>query len=279
MDAALKGHEHAKSVLDIACWDIFGKAVGLPVCELLGGRTEEHLHVIDSLSVGPPEKVRDDVAQSRRRGYMAFSVKIGADDPADDAACIIAALEDRRPGEFFLIDANGGMTVETALRLLRLLPTGLDFVLEQPCATMRECQSLRRRTNVPIVYDELATDDASMAEMIANDAAEGISMKIGKCGGLTKARRHRDFVLAAGWTISVMDSWMSDISFAAVVHLAQTIPKRSLHGVLDVRHTVTFKTADGDFGVVDGVVQAPKTPGLGIAPRLEVLGDPVASYS
>ena len=278
MDDILVGHESAKSALDIACWDIYGKSVGLPVCELLGGRTNDTLPIIDSLSVGSPEKVKGYVTTSRSKGYTAFSIKLGAEDPAIDAACVVAGLEDRQPGEFFLIDANGGYTVEGALRMLRLLPSGLDFVFEQPCRTRRECQSLRKRTSMPMVYDELATDDASILQMVADDAAEGFTMKIGRAGGLTKARRQRDMVLALGWTISIMEPWMSDISFGAVVHLAQTIPKRSLHGVLDVRDTVSFRTAEEAFPVVNGRVTAPKTPGLGITPRSDVLGKPVASY-
>ena len=89
------------------------------------------------------------MAEHRELGYLGHSVKIG-DDPGLDAARIEASLAYRRPDEFFIVDANGGMTVETALRMLRLLPSGLDFVLEAPCATWRECISLRRRSDVPI---------------------------------------------------------------------------------------------------------------------------------
>ena len=154
MDAALAGHAHAKTALDVACWDLFGKSVGMPVCELLGGRTEVRMPVISSIHTGDPEEMRRRVAEHRDRGYTAHSVKID-DDPALNAARIAAALSDRRPGEFFLVDANGGMTVESALRMLRLLPPGLDLVLEAPCATWRECVALRRRTDVAICWDEL----------------------------------------------------------------------------------------------------------------------------
>src|SRR6185295_8123499 len=105
---------------------------------------------------------------------------------------IPASLADRRPREYFIVDANGGMTPEMALRMLRLLPRGLDFVLEAPCATWRECISLRRRSDVPMIWDELAIGDASIVQLIAEDAAEGIGLKISKNGGLTHCRRHRD---------------------------------------------------------------------------------------
>ncbi len=277
MDAALLGHLHAKTALDVACWDVFGKSVGLPVCELLGGSTGERMPVISSIYAGDPEDMRRRVQDHRARGYTAHSVKIG-DDPLLDAARIEAALADRRPGEYFIVDANGGMTVEAALRMLRLLPRGLDFVLEAACPTWRECLSLRRRSNVPMIWDELADSDAAIAMLVADDAAEGIGLKISKNGGLTRGRRHRDICIAAGLTVSVQETTGSDIAFAAIVHLGQTIPRRYLRCVLESRDMVSRRTADGDFPVVGGYVSAPNTPGLGVTPRPDVLGAPVATF-
>lgn len=279
MDAALLGHEHAKTALDVACWDIFGKSVGLPVCELLGGRTDVKLPIISSIHVGSPEDMRGRVADHRAKGYVGQSIKLAGDDPVADAARIVSSLADKQPGEFFLVDANGGMTVESAMRTLRLLPDGLDFVLEAPCATWRECVALRRRTNVPIIYDELATDEASIVKIIADDAAEGIGLKICKNGGLTKCRRQRDICLAAGYTLTVQETAGSDIAFAAIVHIAQTIPERNLRCILESRDMIALKTADGAYNVSNGRITAPTTPGLGLTPRLNVLGDPIASYS
>ncbi|KAF5005838.1 hypothetical protein FDECE_7743 [Fusarium decemcellulare] len=277
MDDALVGHEHAKAALDIACWDLFGKSTGLPVCELLGGRTDLKLPIITSLVVCAPDEMRAQVDKYRKKGSRGFSVKIGG-EPVTDAACIVEAFKDKTPGEWFVVDANGGLTVEGALRMLRLLPHGLDFSLEAPCQTWRECLSLRRRTNIPIIHDELALTEVSMIQMIADDAGEGINLKLQKFGGLTKARRVRDLRLAAGYVISVQETCGSDIGFAPLVHLSQTIPERSFRCVLASSEMLTVKTADGDFDIVDGDVTAPTAPGLGITPRLDVLGEPVASY-
>lgn len=278
MDAALLGHEDAKSALDIACWDVFGKTVGMPVCELLGGRTGDEMPVISSIPVADAEGTRRQVAEFRAAGFAGFSVKIGG-DPAESAARIEAALADKQRDEFFLVDANCGLTVEAGLRMLRLLPAGLDFVLEAPCATYRETLSLRHRTNVPIMLDELATDEHSIAQLVADDAVESIGLKISKAGGLTRSRRVRDICLAAGYTISVQDCSGSDIAFAAIVHLGQTVPRRNLRCVLESRAMVTVRTADGPFELHGGRIVAPRLPGLGVTPRLDVLGEAVASYS
>lgn len=278
MDDALLGHLHAKTALDVACWDVLGKSVGLPCCELLGGRTDVEMPVISSIYTGEPDDMRRRVQDHRARGYRAHSVKVG-DDPMMDAARIEASLADRKPGEYFIVDANGGMTVESSLRMLSLLPRGLDFVLEAPCATWREIVSLRRRSTVPIIWDELADSDGAIANLVAEDAAEGIGLKISKNGGLTRGRRQRDMCIAAGLTVSVQETTGSDVAFAAIVHLGQTVPRRYLRCVLECRDMVKTKTAEGDFPVVNGLVTAPSAPGLGITPRLDVLGRPVASYS
>jgi len=277
MDANLVGHEHAKTPLDVACWDIFGKWAGMPVCDLLGGRTSQGMPIISSIYVGSPDDMRRRVAEHRKAGYIGHSIKVG-DDPMTDAERIAASMADKKPGEFYLVDANGGMTAENALRMLKLLPDGLDFVLEAPCATWRESLSLRRRSNVPIIFDELAISEADIIQIIATDAADGIGLKISKNGGLTKGRRIRDICMAAGMTLSVQETTGSDIAFAAIVHLGQTVPERYLRCILESRDIVGVKTADSDMPVIQGRVTAPNVPGLGITPRLDVLGEPVASY-
>lgn len=282
MDEALAGHNHAKTALDIACWDIFGKSVEMPVCELLGGATGFRMPVISSIYAGDPEDMRGRVADHRARGYLGHSVKIGALDseggPALDAERIAACLADRKPGEFFLADANGGMIPETVLRMLRMLPDGLDFVLEAPCTTWREVASLRRRCTVPIFMDELAQDDSDIAQIVGHDLADGIGLKISKAGGLTRGRRHRDMARASGLTISVQDTVGSAIAFAGIAHLGATVPERLLRCILDCRDMVTLDTAAFDAPVRDGGVLVPEAPGLGITVNRAVLGDPVSVW-
>ena len=283
MDEALAGHPHVKAALDVACWDIFGKATNMPVCDLLGGRTRNRLATISSIYAGDPVDMRGRVADHRQRGYLGHSIKVGASEreggPQLDAARISESLADTKSGEFFIVDANGGMTLEHAMRTLRLLPANLDFVLEAPCATWQECLALRRRTDVPIFFDELAVSDTSVSQIIAQDAAEGIGLKISKNGGLTQCRRQRDIAIAGGLVMSIQDTVGSEISFAAIVHLAQTVPEKYLRCVLDTRDMVSKSVAEFDCVLEDGGVFAPKEPGLGIKPRMDVLGTPVASYT
>jgi L-alanine-DL-glutamate epimerase-like enolase superfamily enzyme len=282
MDGTLAGHNHAKTPLDVACWDSFGKSVDLPVCELLGGSTNVPMPMISSIHAGDPEEMRGRVAEHRAKGYWGHSIKIGALDseggPAHDAERITACLADRRPGEFFLVDANGGLLPETALRVIQLLPDGLDFALEAPCATWRETMSLRRRCPYPIVMDELAQHDEDVALIAAQDVADGIGLKISKTGGLTAGRRQRDICRATGLTLSVQDTVGSSIAFAAIIHLGTTVPARLLRCVLNCAEMVTLTTADVDARFTGNGVLPGGSPGLGIAVDEAVLGDPVMTW-
>ncbi|MEJ2871929.1 enolase C-terminal domain-like protein [Actinomycetospora sp. OC33-EN08] len=279
MDRTLVGHHDARTALDVACWDAFGRSVGLPVATLLGGSTDVPMPRISSIHAGEPEEMRARVADHRARGYRAHSVKIGALDaeggPAHDAERIAASLADRERGEYFLVDANGGLTPESALRLLRLLPPGLDVVLEAPCASWRETVSLRRRCPVPIVVDELGQLDSDLALAAGEDLADGIGLKVSKAGGLTPGRRHRDIARSAGLTVSVQDTVGSSLAYAAILHLGATVPPRLLRGVLDCEEMVTVRTATLDVRVADAGVLPGDAPGLGATVDPEVLGDPL----
>lgn len=283
MDQHLAGHNHAKAAVDLAVWDLAGKALGLPVHALLGGSTGQRMPVISSIHAGSPEDMRARVADHRARGYRGHSIKIGASDaeggPALDAERIRAALDGRQTGEFFLVDANGGLSPEQALRLLNLLPAGLDFVLEAPCASWRETLSLRQRCSVPIMLDELVLEDSDLVHMISSDAADGLGLKITKAGGLTPSRRQRDICRAAGLVMSVQDTVGSTLSFAALAHLGSTVPPHLLRCILDVRYMVTLPVGAIDAPIRDGGILLGDAPGLGVEIDASLFPTPVASYS
>ena len=279
MDEILVGHNHAKSAVDVACWDLLGKSVGLPVSTLLGGSTDRRLPTISSIYAGLPDEMRARVAHHRTKGYRGHSLKIGASEieggPALDAERIAACLADRQPGEYFIVDANGGLVPETALRMLRALPQGLDFVLEAPCATWRETISLRQRTDIPIILDELIQQDEDVAHLLAHDVADGVGLKVTKSGGLTRCRRQRDMCRAAGLTMSVQDTTGSTLAFAAIVHLGATVPTSLLRCILDTRDMISYQVGEFDAPLQDGGVLAPAAPGLGVSVNRASLGQPV----
>lgn len=282
MDAVLTGHAAAKTAIDVACWDAHGKSAGRAVCDLLGGRIDTPVPVISSIGSDTPEAMRVSVARHRDAGFRGHSVKIGAAEeeggPALDAARISACLADRQPGEWFLADANGGMTPESVLRMLAHLPEGTDIVIEAPCAGWRETLSLRGRCRLPILLDELIQEDADLIQAIASDACDGVGLKISKQGGLTACQRQRAIASAAGMVMSVQDTTGSEISFAAILHLAQSTLRNLLRCALDPRSMIKTRIAAFDAPVIDGGAVAPEAPGLGVTPDPQAIGAPVASF-
>lgn len=282
MQATLKGHRDARCALDVACWDIAAQAANLPLCDMTGGRIDGRVPVISSIGGDTPEAMRRKVAAHRAQGFIGHSVKIGASEaeggPALDAERIRACLADRQPGEWFLADANNGLSPEHALRMLSLLPEGLDFVLEAPCASWRETQSLRARCRVPLLLDELIQSEADLIQAIALDICDGVGLKVSKQGGITPMLRQRTIAAAAGMVMSIQDTVGSEISFAAIAHLAQSTPRHLLRCALDTRAMVEGSVARFDAPVEDGGVSAPDVSGLGVTPDVAQLGPPVASY-
>lgn len=283
MDETLVGHPAAKTPIDVACWDILGKATKMPVCDLLGGRVAGAIPMISSIGSDAPEAMRANVARHRAMGFLGHSVKIGASaaegGPVLDAERIRACLSDKTPQEWFLADANGGLSVEHALRMLELLPPGMDFVLEAPCASWRETLSLRRRSSVPILLDELIESEADLVHAISMDACDGVGLKVSKQGGITHMRRQREICRAAGLVVSVQDTVGSEIAFAAVLHVAQSTPRQLLRCALDTRSMVAKSTASFDAPIRNGGAGAPEVPGLGVEPDMAVLGEPVRTYA
>ncbi|MFK7938673.1 MAG: mandelate racemase/muconate lactonizing enzyme family protein [Roseovarius sp.] len=282
MRTTLAGHRDARAALDVACWDIAAQAACQPLCDMLGGRIAGTIPLISSIGGDTPQAMRTKVAAHRAQGFLGHSIKIGASQaeggPGLDAQRIQACLADRHPDEWYLVDANNGLSPEHALRMLSLLPPGLDFVLEAPCASWRETQSLRARCAVPILLDELVQSEADLIHAIANDTCDGVGLKVTKQGGITPMLRQRTIAAAAGMVMSIQDTVGSEISFAAIVHLAQSTPPALLRCALDTRMMVDVQIAAFDAPVEHGGVRAPDVPGLGVRPDMARLGAPVAQH-
>ncbi len=141
MDAALKGHPYVKSGIDIACWDLLGKATNLPVCTLLGGRYGEAVRLYRAISQLPPDEMARNVASYRAQGYTRFQLKVGG-NPDEDIERIHAARAILQPSDRLVADANTGWTQHEAVRVVRAV-RDLDVYIEQPCVTYEECLAVR----------------------------------------------------------------------------------------------------------------------------------------
>ena len=273
MDAALRGHAYVKAPIDIACWDIFGKACGLPVYKLLGGVAQDRIALYRAISQESPEIMARKIAGYRAEGYAKFQLKVGGD--ADmDIQRIHATRAALQPGDILVADANTGWTKHEAARVVAAV-ANVDVYIGQPCLTYEECLSIRRRTARPFILDEVISDISTLICAIAGDAMDVINLKISKVGGLTKARLMRDLCVASGIPMTIEDTWGGDIVTATIAHLARSTPAEFCFSATDFNSYGTVTIADGAPVRVDGFMTASDEPGLGVRPRFDVLGEPV----
>ncbi len=273
MDAALKGHPYVKSGIDIACWDLLGKSVGLPVCTLLGGRFGDSIRLYRAISQDTPQRMAERVAAYRAEGYTRFQLKVGG-DPDTDIQRIRQVASVLQPGDRLVADANTGWLPHEALRVARAVRE-VDVYIEQPCLTYDECLAVRRHTDHPFVLDETIDSLEVLLRARADLAMDVVNLKISKLGGLTKTKQLRDLCVALGIAMTLEDSWGGDITTATIAHLAHSTPEAFRFTSTDFNSYVTVSHADGAPQRSQGTLAASSAPGLGITPRAEVIGPPV----
>ena len=276
MDTLLKGHPYVKSAIDIACWDILGQAAGQSVCSLLGGCFGKDFNLYRAISRDTPDVMAESVSQYRAEGYQKFQLKVGS-DPETDIERIRKVSSGLERGDVLIADANTGWLMKDAIRVARAVQD-IDVFIEQPCATYEECLSVRRNIDHPFVLDECMDSVQMLLRGHSDLAMDAVNLKISKFGGLTKTRLVRDLCVSLGLAMTIEDSWGSDITTAAIAHLAHSTPPEFLFTATDFNSYVTVRTADGAPQRHEGRMAASTEPGLGIQPRTEILGEPVATW-
>lgn len=273
MDDVLLGGTAAKAALDVACWDLLGQHAGLPVSEVLGGRRQDTVPLFLAAPVAAPAESAAYAEGEYGKGVRTIQVKVG-DDIDGDIARVRAVLDVVGSDCTVLADANGGWTLTDALLAARRLD-GLPVRLEQPCRTIAACAEVARRTSLPWVVDESAT---SIAELVrAKEAgASGVNIKIGRLGGLTRARALRDTAEGLGMTFTVDDTWGGSLVTAQNAHLAASSDPQLLTGTTYfTAWTHPAITTPGPQMLPSGRGSVPTTSGLGVEIDTEVLGPAV----
>ena len=275
MDQLMRGHPYVKSAIDMACWDILGKATGVSVATLMGGAVGADFALYRAISQESPEEMAAKVAGYRAEGYTKFQLKVGG-DPDTDIERIHAVAAKLNRGDVLIADANTGWRQHEAVRVAHAVKD-VNVYIEQPCMSYEECLAVRRHTDRPFILDEVIDDLAMVLRGVHDQAMDVINLKISKVGGLTKARQIRDLCVSLGIAMTIEDTWGGDIITAAIAHLAHSTPHDLLFSATDFNSYVTLSIAEGAPQRQNGRLAASKAPGLGITPRMAVLGAPVLS--
>jgi L-alanine-DL-glutamate epimerase-like enolase superfamily enzyme len=263
MNGALSGHGYAKSAIDVACWDAFGKTVGRPVCELLGGLLNERFPLYFAVPLGRADDMTAYVAARRAEGIHRFQLKLGS-DPVQDAERTRRVVEATGADDLVVADANGGWRLQDAVVAARALESLPRVFLEQPCPTLEECLVVRRRTTLPMVLDESIHDVHTLLRAHEAGAMEAINLKLSKVGGLTAARLMRDLAQTLGLRLTIEDTWGGDLVTAAVAHLAASTEPDALFTVSFMNDWTNEHVAGYQPRSTNGFGAAPTGPGLGV---------------
>ena len=273
MNATLMGQEFAKSPIDIACWDIKGRALNLPVSSLIGGVINDRFPIYEAVPLTSPEEMGAFIRARRAAGINRFQLKVG-NNPFEDIARVRASVEAGDANTVIVADSNGGWSLAAAKLAVQGM-AGLPVYIEQPCRSTIDCILAHRGSSLPLVLDESIVnhDEVFRAKYEAN--AVSINLKFGKLGGLTNVVKARDLLQDLNMAVSVEDMWGGDIITAATSHVAATTRPESLLMTPFFNDWTDGHLAGYAPRSSNGFGSAPTTAGLGIEVDVQKLGEPL----
>ena len=275
---------HTISGIDIALWDILGKATGQPVGRLLGGRYRERVRPYASILMDQPEPLAEHLLQLRGQGFRAFKIgwgPFGRDSHALDEAIIRAAREAIGPDNWLMVDAGASNAYWThgykwALRTADMLADYEVTWFEEPLKpdALDDFVALRRSAPVPISGGEVLTRRQSFQPWLQAGAFDIVQPDVTKVGGISEERR-------IGWMAQengiklVPHGWNTAVGVAVDLQLASALVDTEWVEYLTGSPYVDDIVSRRWRLDADGMLEIPSDPGLGITLDL----DAVAKYS
>jgi L-alanine-DL-glutamate epimerase-like enolase superfamily enzyme len=278
MDHAARDNNQAKSIVDYALHDIKGKALGVPVYQLLGGLTTDKVPLGYVLPGAETKVVLAMAKKALDAGFRVLKLKVGAGTEELDIENVKALRELGGDAVEIFIDANGGWHYYQALMTLRKLEKYNIAMVEQPVPwwDIDGMARLRAKTSIPVFADEAAIELKNLMEIIQKNAADGFFLKIPKAGGLLKAQKWVAIAKAAGLPVVCGCMMGSGLEAAAYTHLlvADEWMSKMVHENLgplhihDVFETVS-KPIKNDVALEvpryeNGFLYPTTTPGIGV---------------
>jgi D-galactarolactone cycloisomerase len=264
---------HTIGGIDIALWDLLGKATGQPVGRLLGGRWRERVKPYASLLMDEPARLTDVLTEAAARGFQAFKIgwgPFGRQDHAADEAIIRAARTAIGPDAALMVDAGGSDGLwqhgfKWAKRTAEMLAAHEVSWFEEPLRpdALQDYVALRATSPVPISGGEVFTRRQSFTPWIQAGAWDIVQPDVTKVGGLSEQRRIAWMAEAHGVRL-IPHGWNTAVGLAADLQLASAVPETDLveyiHGSPYIDEIVTdpWRLDDG------GYLTIPSDPGMGI---------------
>ncbi len=269
MDRAAAHNWFTKSALEMACWDLQGKAAGKPVYELLGGACRGRtIRCRFSMGAYDLDRARSVAAERVAAGFDTIKVKVGG-KPEDDIARVKAVREVIGPERHLTIDANCGWDADTAIAAVNAMADCNVALNEQPTpdGDYAAIARVRRETRPPVMADDMCFNLIHAQELIRNQGCDVISVYPGKNGGIRKSKAIVDLSAAHGVACSIGSNLEWDVATAAMGHLVVACPNMQVEkypgDVLGPEYH-EFSIAQEPLVISGPTVTIPDRPGLGV---------------
>lgn len=272
------GNQAAMAGVELALWDIQGKALGRPVCELIGGRVRPALQEVAAFGWNAPESLAAETRALQALGVRVFKVKVG-DAPERDEQRVAAVREAAGPRARITVDANQGwMDAKTAVRAIKMLERhDIDFA-EQPVrmGDLEAARFVRAHVDVPIALDESVRGPREALACAKAEACDMVVVKLMKTGGILGALKVNAVAEAAGIAVIIGNMGESSVGMSAHLHVGIALAN-AVHADADLPWRPGALQHDIARGirqeVVDdvSVIGVPEGPGLGV----ELIGENV----
>jgi muconate cycloisomerase len=230
LDAVAVDNWFAKAAIEMACWDLAGRAANKPVYELLGGACRP-LTIRNRFSLGAytPEVIQPRAVALVEAGFDTLKVKVGT-DPAADVVRVRAVREAIGPNIKLTIDANGGWNEDQAFDCLRQLADCDLTLVEQPLPrkNFSGLKRLRQATGAKILADESCFDEVEARELIEQGCCDAISVYPGKQGGIAKAVRIANLAAEHNIPCTIGSNLEWDVGAAAMLHFIVATPNMQI---------------------------------------------------
>jgi len=281
MDKIVKGHPYAKAAIDMACYDIAGKAAGVPVYALLGGQFRDRIEVAHSLGIMTVQKCIDEAVQAVEEGAKTIKCKTGLDPDRDVE--LVAELRKKFGDKIKIrVDGNEGYeSVWAAIQVTRRQEEYDILLCEQPVMGAKNMAFVAERIESPMMADESAWTVDDIVELSDLNAAACFSCYVTKPGGLYRAKQQADFAASRGMYSDIGGSIEMGIGNAANLHLGAASEIAILPSVCPttnpaggggpsmVGNYYNDDIVTESFKYEDGCVFVPQGVGLGVEVDME----------
>ncbi|MCS7024985.1 MAG: mandelate racemase/muconate lactonizing enzyme family protein [Bryobacteraceae bacterium] len=271
---------HTISGIDLALWDLLGKATGQPVGRLLGGRYRDRVRPYASLLMREPQQMSDILLATKAQGFRAFKIgwgPFGRKSYQLDEAIVRAARQAIGSDCQLMVDAGGSDAYwqgnyKWALRTAEMLADYQVAWFEEPLApdALEDYVALRRHARLPVAGGEVLTRRQAFSPWLRAGAWDIVQPDVTKCGGLSEQRRIAWMALESGIRF-IPHGWNTCIGLASDLQIASAFPDTDLVEYLTGAPFIDELVTKPWQLDSDGMLAIPDRPGLGVEINLEAL--------